>query len=72
MNIDWQAVILAAAAAFILGGIWYGPIFGRLWRKAEGKPERKSGGHEHPAFCLRAVVCADVGRRRSPGHGHRA
>ena len=27
--IDWLAVILAAALAFGVGGLWYGPLFGR-------------------------------------------
>ncbi len=27
--VDWLAVIAAALAAFGVGGIWYGPLFGR-------------------------------------------
>lgn len=27
--IDWPAVVLAAVLAFAVGGVWYGPLFGR-------------------------------------------
>ena len=27
--IDWLAVVLAAALAFAVGGLWYGPLLGR-------------------------------------------
>ena len=31
--INFLAVILASISAFILGGLWYGPLFGKLWIK---------------------------------------
>jgi len=30
-NINWLSVIVAAIVAFLIGGIWYGPIFGKAW-----------------------------------------
>lgn len=33
-NINWLSVILAAVSSFVVGGIWYGPIFGKAWMKA--------------------------------------
>jgi hypothetical protein len=30
------AVITATVLAFVLGGIWYGPIFGKLWMRENG------------------------------------
>jgi len=33
-----------------LGGIWYGPLFERVWRAAEGKSEPQAGRQKHPAF----------------------
>lgn len=30
-NINWISVIVATISAFLIGGIWYGPIFGRVW-----------------------------------------
>ena len=35
-SINWLAVVLAAVAFFILGGLWYGPIFGKKWQKGVG------------------------------------
>ena len=37
MNI-W-AVLVATALAFVLGGIWYGPIFGKAWMRELGLTE---------------------------------
>ncbi len=28
---NWIAIIGAAIASFVLGGIWYGPLFGKYW-----------------------------------------
>lgn len=53
MDINYLAVIAAALSAFLLGSIWYGPLFGRKWRelneiwddeKQEGHPARVFGG----------------------------
>src|SRR5258708_3814023 len=30
------AVLLAACAGFAVGGLWYGPWFGKAWRQATG------------------------------------
>ena len=35
-TINYVAVLVAAIAAMILGGIWYGPLFGKLWMKGMG------------------------------------
>jgi hypothetical protein len=51
LDINWLAVLMAAVATFVLGGLWYGPLFGRIWRVAEGQtePPGKAARH-HPAF----------------------
>ncbi|RDZ26026.1 DUF1761 domain-containing protein [Lysobacter silvisoli] len=47
MEFNWLAVIAAAASAFLLGGIWYGPLFKKAWcREAGMDPDSKPG---HPA-----------------------
>ena len=38
-NINWLSVIAAAVSAFLIGGIWYGPLFGKSWMTAFGKTE---------------------------------
>ena len=34
---NWFAILVATAIAFMLGGLWYGPIFGKAWLTAIGK-----------------------------------
>ncbi len=36
---NWWAVLAATVLAFVLGGIWYGPVFGKAWLEALGKTE---------------------------------
>ena len=38
-GLNWWAVLVATVAAFLLGGLWYGPVFGRAWLRALGKTE---------------------------------
>lgn len=38
-NIHWVSVAAAAISSFIVGGIWYGPLFGKAWMKAFGVNE---------------------------------
>lgn len=33
-NINWLSVIVATLSSFVVGGIWYGPVFGKAWMKA--------------------------------------
>lgn len=30
-SLDWLAVICAAAAVFLAGAVWYGPLFSKAW-----------------------------------------
>lgn len=36
-DLNWWAVIAATIVGFLLGGIWYGPLFGNAWLAALGK-----------------------------------
>ena len=36
-DLNWLAVLVATAAGFVLGGLWYGPLFGNAWVAALGK-----------------------------------
>ncbi len=43
--INHFAVIVAAALTFVLGGLWYGPLFGKAWMKETGvTPEQAQQG----------------------------
>jgi hypothetical protein len=41
-SINWLAVLVAAVSTFILGGLWYGPLFGRLWMRVTGITEAQA------------------------------
>ena len=34
---NWMSVLIASVAAFALGFLWYGPVFGSMWMKALGR-----------------------------------
>ncbi len=35
-DVNWIAVIVAALSGFLIGGLWYGPIFGKSWQVESG------------------------------------
>ena len=38
-NANLLAILVAAAAGFLVGGIWYGPLFGKAWMEEHGFTE---------------------------------
>jgi hypothetical protein len=34
--LNWFAIVAAAVSAFVLGGIWYGPLFKNAWCREAG------------------------------------
>ena len=43
-DVNWLAVVLAALAGFVVGGIWYGPVMGKRWMGAVGLTEDQIKG----------------------------
>jgi hypothetical protein len=41
---SWLGVLVAAVLAFVLGALWYGPLFGRVWMAAAGVTEAQVQG----------------------------
>jgi len=39
--VNYAAVAAAALAGYVLGGLWYGPLFGEAWRKLSKVDELK-------------------------------
>lgn len=37
MALNWWAILAATLAGFVLGGLWYGPLFGKAWAEALGR-----------------------------------
>jgi hypothetical protein len=40
-GINYIPVLVATLASFVLGWLWYGPLFGNLWLKLNGKNPKK-------------------------------
>lgn len=40
-TVDWLAVLVATVSTFVLGGVWYGPLFGKTWMRATGITEEE-------------------------------
>lgn len=58
MDVNWIGVIAAAVSAFVLGGLWYGPLFGKPWLRLNGKADGEAmNGHPVKVFGG-AFVCS--------------
>jgi hypothetical protein len=66
-NINILAVIVAAASAFLLGGLWYGPLFLKVWQRENGgavqagHPVKVFGGAFVLSLLAAAVFAAFLG-----------
>jgi hypothetical protein len=50
-EVNWLAVLAAAASAFVLGGLWYSALFAKLWQAAAGlSDEEVRGGNKALMF----------------------
>lgn len=53
ISLNHLAIITAAILAFITGGAWYGPLFGRAWMHETGiTPESAAAGNQAKIFGL--------------------
>ena len=54
VNINYWAVLVSALSAFVVGWIWYGPLFGKKWMEYNGFTEEqlKEGGLPMPVMML--------------------
>ena len=41
-TLNWLAVAAAAVSSFVIGGLWYGPVFGGVWMRASGVTKEKA------------------------------
>lgn len=59
VQINWLAVVAAAAANFVIGGLWYSPaLFGKSWMRANGfTAEQLAGGPMAKIFGISFVFC---------------
>lgn len=38
IHLNWLAIAVSVVASFLVGGLWYGPLFGKAWKKEMGVP----------------------------------
>jgi len=58
-SISWVGVAAAVAASFVLGFVWYGPLFSKPWLRELGKTEedmRADGGELGPILAVQLVA----------------
>ena len=48
MHFHWLAILVAAVAGFAVGGVWYGPLFGKAWMNARGIAKEDTAGMNMP------------------------
>ena len=60
-ELNWLAIIVAAVATFMLGGMWYTALFGNAWKKAHGYSEemckQMQASKPAPVFFGTMIVC---------------
>ena len=59
------AVLVAALAGFVIGGSWYGPLFGKPWMAASGMTKEKGAEGNIAitfglAFVLNAIIAVGI------------
>lgn len=60
-SLNWLAVVVAAVAAFLIGGLWYGLIFGKAWVALHGYSEEQvKAMAESQALSFGLMFLADV------------
>lgn len=64
-QINWLAVVAAATSMFVIGGIWYGPLFAKAWQKAAGLSDEHLKSGNTPlifglAFVLSLLMSANL------------
>jgi hypothetical protein len=63
--VNWLAVIAAALSMFVIGGLWYGPLFARPWQQAAGLSDEQLKAANMPlifglAFVLSLLMAANL------------
>jgi hypothetical protein len=64
-SVNWLAVIVAGVSSFVIGGVWYGPLFGKAWMRENGLSEealarRKTALVFGLSFVLSLVAAANL------------
>jgi hypothetical protein len=66
-EISWLAVILSALMTFLVGGLWYGPLFLKVWQKEAGITDEDMK-RRHPAKVFGGAFLLNVFAAYILGH----
>ncbi len=55
VTINLTSCLVAALSAFVLGGVWYGPVFGSRWQVLVGLKDEDLAQGTHPAKIFAAA-----------------
>lgn len=53
---NWIAIIIATAAAMVIGFLWYGPVFGKSWTSLSGRGMAGDPASAGPMYALTALA----------------
>lgn len=72
--INWIGVLAAAVSAFVIGGLWYGPLFGQGWMDETGVTEEAMQSRNQAkifggAFVLNVIMVVNLAMFVGPGVG---
>jgi hypothetical protein len=58
-EVNWIAIVVAAVASFLLGGLWYSPVlFARAWQREAGiTDEQLKNANMGKIFGLAFILC---------------
>jgi len=65
-SLNWISVLVAALAGFVIGSLWYGPLFQKPWMKHSGMT-REKGAQGNPvlifggAYVLNVIAATGLG-----------
>ena len=65
LAINWLAVLAASVSAFVIGGLWYGPLFGKAWMDVAGITEEMMAARNQVmifglAFVLNVIMVVNL------------
>ena len=60
-SVNWLAVLVAGVASFMLGGLWYALLFGKIWARVYGiTAEQAAEMTRHPASMYGGLIVCNL------------
>jgi hypothetical protein len=73
-HIPWLAVLVAAGSGFVIGGLWYGPLFQKPWMQLSGMTFEKGRQASMPltfgtSYVLNLIAAVGIAVLMGPARG---